>query len=160
VPKLETKICNRSELQSRASNLPKPCVLTNGVFDILHPGHVSYLQQAREQGASLVVGVNTDASVRRLSKGSDRPINACKDRMLILAALESVSLVVEFDEDNALRLVEETLPSLYIKGGDYYCIESTPEGKAVLDHGGRTIIVPFVKNYSTSKIISRVRQVF
>src|SRR6058998_648046 len=96
----ENKICSRAELQQRVANLPKPVVLTNGVFDILHRGHVTYLAQARELGASLVVAVNTDASVKRLGKGDDRPLNTMLDRMAVLAALESVSLVVPFEEDS------------------------------------------------------------
>src|SRR3982750_4435569 len=97
----EQKICTRAELAERVAGLPKPVVLTNGVFDILHRGHVTYLAQARALGASLVVAVNTDASVKRLGKGDDRPLNSCEDRMALLAALESVSLVVPFDEDTA-----------------------------------------------------------
>ena len=99
MPEFETKICTRRELKPRVAALPKPVVLTNGVFDILHRGHVTYLAQARALGASLVVAANTDASVKRLGKGDDRPLNSCADRMAVLAALESVSLVVDFDEE-------------------------------------------------------------
>src|SRR5215218_3662656 len=95
----ESKICTRAALAARVAALPKPVVLTNGVFDILHRGHVTYLAQARALGASLVVAANTDASVKRLGKGDDRPLNTLDDRLAVLAALESVSLVVEFDED-------------------------------------------------------------
>src|SRR3989442_11414169 len=101
-PSFESKICASAELQARVAALPQPVVLTNGVFDILHRGHVTYLAQAREQGASLVVAVNTDASVKRLGKGDDRPINTCADRMAGLAALEAVSLVGAFDAATAL----------------------------------------------------------
>ena len=107
MPDFETKLCSREELQARAAALPKPVVVTNGVFDILHRGHVTYLAQARDLGASLVVAVNTDASVKRLGKGDDRPLNSCEDRMAVLAALESVSLVVPFSEDSALEVVQE-----------------------------------------------------
>src|SRR5476649_1759928 len=99
MPDFENKICSRDTLKERAAALPKPVVVTNGVFDILHRGHVTYLAQARELGASLVVAVNTDASVKRLGKGDERPLNECGDRMAVLAALESVGLVVAFDED-------------------------------------------------------------
>ena len=85
MPTFENKLCTRAELKARVASLPQPVVLTNGVFDILHRGHVTYLAQAREQGASLVVAVNTDASVKRLGKGDDRPINTCVDRMAVLA---------------------------------------------------------------------------
>src|SRR5438046_10648089 len=101
MPNFEDKLTTRAALKQRVARLPKPVVLTNGGFDILHRGHVSYLAQARELGASLVVAVNTDASVKRLGKGDDRPLNTMPDRMAVLAALESVSLVVEFDEDTA-----------------------------------------------------------
>ncbi|MGE5623072.1 MAG: D-glycero-beta-D-manno-heptose 1-phosphate adenylyltransferase, partial [Bacillota bacterium] len=132
-------------------------VLTNGVFDILHRGHVTYLAQAREQGASLVVAVNTDASVKRLGKGDDRPINSCEDRMAILAALESVSLVVPFDEDTALEVVREARPEVYVKGGDYD-MTAIPEGKAVLAYGGRAIAIEFEHDRSTTKLLSKVRR--
>src|ERR1041385_5356052 len=107
------KLCTRATLPQRIADLPKPGVLTNGVFDILHRGHVTYLAQARALGASLVVAVNTDASVKRLGKGDDRPLNTLADRMAVLAALESVSLVVEFDEDTALEVVQEARPDIY-----------------------------------------------
>jgi rfaE bifunctional protein nucleotidyltransferase chain/domain len=136
--------------------LPKPVVLTNGVFDIRHRGHVTYLAQAREQGASLVVAVNTDASVRRLGKGDDRPINTCEDRMAILAALESVSLVVPFDEDTALEVVQQARPEVYVKGGDYD-MTAIPEGKAVIGYGGRAIAIDFEHDRSTTKLLSKVR---
>ena len=100
------KICDRSSIVSKIAGLPKPVVLTNGVFDILHRGHVTYLEQARAMGASLVVAVNTDDSVRRLGKGDDRPVNTCEDRMAVLAALESVSAVVPFGEDTAQAIVD------------------------------------------------------
>lgn len=153
----EKKICQRPQLQARVANLPKPVVLTNGVFDILHRGHVTYLDQARALGASLVVAVNTDASVKRLGKGDDRPINTCEDRMAILAALESVSLVVAFDEDTALEAVQEARPDVYVKGGDYD-MTAIPEGKAVLAYGGRALAIDFEHDRSTTKLLSRVRQ--
>ena len=152
----EKKICTREALNQRVAQLPKPVVLTNGVFDILHRGHVTYLAQARELGASLVVAVNTDASVKRLGKGDDRPINTCEDRMAVLAALESVSMVVPFDEDTALEAVQEARPDIYVKGGDYD-MAAIPEGKAVLAYGGRAVAIDFEHDRSTSKLLSKVR---
>jgi D-glycero-beta-D-manno-heptose 1-phosphate adenylyltransferase len=157
MPDFEKKICTRAELQQRVAQLPKPVVLTNGVFDILHRGHVTYLAQARHQGASLVVAVNTDASVKRLGKGDDRPINACEDRMAILAALEAVSMVVPFDEDTALEVVQQARPDVYVKGGDYD-MTAIPEGKAVIAYGGRAIAIDFEHDRSTSKLLSKVRK--
>jgi rfaE bifunctional protein nucleotidyltransferase chain/domain len=156
MPNFEKKICTRAELEARVAQLPKPVVLTNGVFDILHRGHVTYLAQAREQGASLVVAVNTDASVKRLGKGDDRPVNHCEDRMAILAALEAVSLVVPFDEDTALEAVQQARPDIYVKGGDYD-MAAIPEGKAVLAYGGRAIAIDFEHDRSTTKLLSKVR---
>lgn len=156
MPSFEQKICSRSELQKRVAHLPKPVVLTNGVFDLLHRGHVTYLAQAREKGASLVIAVNTDASVKRLGKGDDRPVNTCEDRMAVLAALESVSLVVSFDEDTALEVVNEAHPDIYIKGGDYD-MTAIPEGKAVLAYGGQAIAIDFEYDRSTTKILQKVR---
>jgi rfaE bifunctional protein nucleotidyltransferase chain/domain len=158
MPNFEKKICTRAELQARVGDLPKPVVLTNGVFDILHRGHVTYLAQARLHGASLVVAVNTDASVKRLGKGDDRPINNCEDRMAILAALEAVSLVVPFDEDTALEVVREARPDIYVKGGDYD-MTAIPEGKAVLAYGGSAIAIDFEHERSTTKLLSKVRTV-
>ena len=152
----EDKLTTRALLRQRIEALPKPVVLTNGVFDILHRGHVTYLEQARDLGASLVVAVNTDASVRRLGKGDDRPINNCADRMAVLAALESVSLVVEFDEDTALEVVQEGRPDIYAKGGDYQ-MDAIPEGLAVLAYGGRVEAITFRHDRSTTKLLNKVR---
>jgi len=156
MPNFEKKLVTRAELQERVAGLPKPVVLTNGVFDILHRGHVTYLAQAREQGASLVVAVNTDASVKRLGKGDDRPVNTCEDRMTILAALESVSLVVPFDEDTALEVVQEARPEVYVKGGDYD-MSAIPEGRAVAAYGGKAVAIEFRHDRSTTKLLSKVR---
>ena len=157
MPEFENKICPRSELKQRVAALPKPVVLTNGVFDILHRGHVTYLAQARALGASLVVAANTDASVKRLGKGDDRPLNTCEDRMAVLAALESVSLVVPFDEDTALEIVQQSQPDIYAKGGDYD-MSAIPEGQAVLAYGGRAVAIDFEHDRSTSKLLAKVRQ--
>jgi D-glycero-beta-D-manno-heptose 1-phosphate adenylyltransferase len=156
MPIFEKKMCTRADLVERIRHLPKPVVLTNGVFDILHRGHVTYLAQARELGASLVVAVNTDASVKRLGKGDDRPINACEDRMAILAALESVSMVVPFDEDTALEVVQEARPDVYVKGGDYD-MTAIPEGQAVLAYGGKAVAIDFEHDRSTTRLLKKVR---
>lgn len=156
MPDFENKICTRAELKERVAALPKPVVLTNGVFDILHRGHVTYLAQARALGASLVVAANTDASVKRLGKGDDRPLNTCGDRMAVLAALESVSLVVDFDEDTALEVVQEARPEIYAKGGDYI-MSDIPEGKAVIGYGGTAVAIDFAHDRSTTKLLARVR---
>ena len=157
MPQFEDKICSRSQLQERVAALPRPVVVTNGVFDILHRGHVTYLAQARALGASLVVAINTDASVKRLGKGDDRPLNSCEDRMAVLAALESVSLVVAFSEDSALEIVQETRPEIYAKGGDYD-MSAIPEGRAVQAYGGQAVAIDFAHDRSTSKLLSKVRQ--
>lgn len=151
------KICLRAQLSARIEKLPEPVVLTNGVFDILHRGHVTYLAQAKALGASLVVAVNTDASVRRLGKGSDRPINICEDRMAVLAALESVDLVVSFEEDTALEIVKEMTPAYYAKGGDYD-MSAIPEGRMVMAQGGKAVAIPFEHERSTSAMLSKIRQ--
>jgi rfaE bifunctional protein nucleotidyltransferase chain/domain len=157
MPAFEKKICSREALAASVSQLPKPVVLTNGVFDILHRGHVTYLAQARALGASLVVAVNTDASVKRLGKGDDRPLNNCDDRMALLAALESVSLVVPFDEDTALETVIEARPDIYAKGGDYD-MTAIPEGRAVAAYGGRAVAIDFKHDRSTTKLLAKVRK--
>ena len=120
------KLCPRAELPARLKALAQPVVFTNGVFDILHRGHVSYLAQARALGGSLVIGLNSDASARGLGKGPDRPLNAELDRACVLAALESVSLVTLFDEPTPVALLQLVRPQLYVKGGDYD-IESLAE---------------------------------
>jgi D-glycero-beta-D-manno-heptose 1-phosphate adenylyltransferase len=156
MPNFESKITTPAELRARVAELPKPVVMTNGVFDILHRGHVTYLAQARALGASLVVAANTDASVKRLGKGDDRPINTCADRLAVLAALESVSLVVEFDEDTALEAVQTARPDIYAKGGDYD-MTAIPEGQAVLAYGGQVAAIDFEHDRSTSKLLAKVR---
>jgi rfaE bifunctional protein nucleotidyltransferase chain/domain len=152
----EKKITAREDLSARIAALPQPVVLTNGVFDILHRGHVTYLAQARALGASLVVAVNTDASVKRLGKGDDRPLNTCEDRMAVLAALEAVSLVVPFDEDTALEVVQQARPAVYAKGGDYD-MRTISEGQAVLAYGGRAVAIDFEHDRSTTKLLLKVR---
>ncbi len=151
------KICTRKDLMSQIKTLSRPLVVTNGVFDILHRGHITYLAQAKALGASLIVAVNTDASVKRLGKGEDRPINTCEDRMAVLAALESVDLVVPFDEDTALEVVGEIMPEVYAKGGDYD-MDAIPEGVAVISQGGKAVAIPFEFDRSTTAMLSRIRK--
>jgi rfaE bifunctional protein nucleotidyltransferase chain/domain len=153
----ESKIVLRADLDSRIRQLPQPVVLTNGVFDILHRGHVTYLAQARALGASLIVAVNTDASVKRLGKGDDRPLNSCEDRMAVLAALEAVDMVVAFDEDTALEVVQQARPAIYAKGGDYD-MNAIPEGKAVQAWGGRAVAIDFRHERSTTALLQKVRK--
>jgi len=155
-PAFERKVCTFDELDARVAQLPRPLVFTNGCFDILHRGHVTYLAQARALGASLIMGVNTDASVKRLGKGEDRPINNELDRMMVLAALESVSLLTLFDEDTPLQLILRVKPDILVKGGDW-----TPDtivgAQEVLARGGQVHSIPFLHQRSTSSVIARIR---
>jgi len=132
-------------------------VFTNGCFDILHKGHVAYLQSAKSMGDILIVGMNTDASVKRL-KGEERPINTLEDRAFVLSALKSVDYVVPFDEDNPLTLIQSIKPDVLVKGGDY-TMETIVGAKEVLAHGGKVEIIPFVEGKSTSSIIDAIRRV-
>jgi len=150
------KLCARADLPARIAALPTPVVFTNGVFDILHRGHVSYLAQARALGASLVVGLNSDTSARQLGKGPDRPLNAELDRACVLAALESVDLVTLFDESTPVELLKLVRPQLYVKGGDYD-IEALEETRWVRSWGGEARALPFVDGYSTTALVQRIR---
>ena len=132
-------------------------VFTNGCFDLLHPGHVSYLRAARSLGDALVVGLNSDASVGRL-KGPSRPIVPEKDRAVILAALKSVDAVVLFGEDTPVRLMRELKPANYVKGGDYR-IDDLPEAEVAAELGAEVRILPFELEYSTTALIERIRSV-
>jgi rfaE bifunctional protein nucleotidyltransferase chain/domain len=151
------KIVARPQLHARLAQLPRPLVMTNGVFDVLHRGHVTYLAQARTLGASLLVALNTDASARRLGKGPDRPLNTEDDRALMMAALESVDLVTWFDEDTPLELIEQVRPDVLVKGGDYD-MSKLAETQVVLAYGGRAQAIPFVDGYSTTALVKKIRQ--
>ena len=155
-PQFLQKIASREDAPRRLAALPRPVVLTNGVFDVLHRGHATYLAHARALGGSLVVALNTDASARRLGKGPDRPLNAEADRACVLAALESVSLVTLFDEQTPVELLKLVQPDLYVKGGDYD-IETLAETKLVRTWGGDARSIPFVDGYSTTALVKRIR---
>ena len=150
------KLCPRADLAARLAALPRPVVFTNGVFDILHRGHVSYLAEARALGGALVIGLNSDASARGLGKGPDRPLNTETDRACVLAALESVSLVTLFDESTPVELLKLVRADLYVKGGDYD-IETLEETRWVRSWGGDARALPLVDGYSTSALVKRIR---
>jgi rfaE bifunctional protein nucleotidyltransferase chain/domain len=152
----EQKICPRADFAARVSGLPRPLVFTNGCFDVLHRGHVTYLAQARALGAALVVGVNSDASVKRLGKGDDRPVNLEEDRMAVLAALESVSLVVPFDEDTPLQLILACRPDVLVKGGDW-APDKIVGASEVKSWGGTVRSIPFVHERSTTALLNKIR---
>jgi len=156
LPSFESKVCTPANLQERIAKLPRPMVFTNGVFDILHRGHASYLAQARELGASLVVGVNSDASVKMLGKGDDRPINTEADRQALLAALASVDVVALFTEQTPVQLIEKIRPDIYVKGGDYE-IDTLPETRVVKTWGGKAVAIPFIYERSTTILLGKIR---
>ena len=155
-PAFLQKIVSRREAAARMAGLAGPVVFTNGVFDVLHRGHVTYLAQARALGGSLVVALNTDASARRLGKGPDRPLNNETDRAIVMASLEAVSLVTWFDEDTPVQLLSELKPQVYVKGGDYD-MRTLAETALVEGYGGRALAIPFVDGYSTSRLVERIR---
>ena len=155
-PSYPAKIATATAALARIARLPRPLVFTNGVFDVLHRGHVTYLDQARALGASLCVAVNSDASARRLGKGDDRPVNPLDDRMAVLAALAAVDLVVPFDADTPRDLIVACRPDVLVKGGDYTA--ATTAGAAeTLAAGGRFVAIPFAFDRSTTALLSRVR---
>ena len=155
-PSFESKVCPLDQLSARIAKLPRPVVFTNGVFDILHRGHASYLAQARALGASLVVGVNSDASVKMLGKGDDRPINSEADRQALLVALESVDMAVLFAEQTPVSLIEKIRPDIYVKGGDYE-IDTLAETRLVKTWGGKAIAIPFLYERSTTSLLGKIR---
>jgi len=155
-PAFLQKICPRAQLAAALQALPKPWVFTNGVFDVLHRGHVVYLAQARALGGSLIVALNTDASVKRLGKGDDRPLNKDADRAIVMASQQAVDLVTWFDEDTPLELVGEIRPDILVKGGDYD-MAKLAETKLVESWGGHALALPFVAGYSTTQLVNRIR---
>jgi D-glycero-beta-D-manno-heptose 1-phosphate adenylyltransferase len=157
IPTTKKIAASNDDLPARLASLARPIVFTNGCFDILHRGHITYLEEARALGASLVVGVNTDASVKRQNKAPDRPINPLADRMALLAALESVSLVVPFDDDTPIELIKRIRPEHLVKGGDW-AIERIVGHDFVRSYGGHTHSIPFRFNRSTTDLIQRIRR--
>jgi rfaE bifunctional protein nucleotidyltransferase chain/domain len=153
----EAKICEPAAFARRVAQLARPLVFTNGVFDILHRGHVTYLAEAQALGASLVVALNSDASVRRLGKGDDRPINALADRMAVVAALESVALVTWFDEDTPLARILQCRPEHLVKGGDWKPDKIVGAAEA-RTWGGQVHSIAFKHEHSTTNLLSRIRQ--
>lgn len=135
---------------------PRPLVFTNGVFDVIHRGHVEYLAAARDLGVALLVAVNSDSSARQLGKGPDRPLNREIDRLLVVAALESVSLVTIFEDPTPCELLKHCRPEIYVKGGDYD-METLEETRLMHSWGGRAVAIPFVAGYSTSSLVQRIR---
>jgi rfaE bifunctional protein nucleotidyltransferase chain/domain len=156
-PRYPAKMADAADAGARIAALPRPRVFTNGVFDLLHRGHVTYLEQARALGASLVVAVNADTSVRRLGKGLDRPLNSLDDRMAVLAGLACVDLVVPFDADTPRDLIASCLPEILVKGGDYSA-ETTAGAAEVIAAGGRFVAIPFLYDRSTTDLLRRIRR--
>jgi rfaE bifunctional protein nucleotidyltransferase chain/domain len=156
MPAFEAKLCDPAQLADRVGALKHPLVFTNGVFDILHRGHVTYLAEARALGASLVVALNSDASAKRLGKGDDRPVNTLEDRMAVVAALESVALVTWFDEDTPIERIIACRPEHLVKGGDW-AVDRIAGAKEVASWGGKVRSIPFRHDFSTTKLLSRIR---
>ncbi len=155
-PAFETKICPPENLAARVAAMPRPLVFTNGCFDILHRGHVTYLAQAAALGVSLLVALNSDASVRRLGKGTERPVNPLPDRLAVLAALESVALVTWFEEDTPLQRILDCRPDVLVKGGDWP-VERIVGGAEVSRWGGTVHSIPFMHETSTTALLQKIR---
>jgi rfaE bifunctional protein nucleotidyltransferase chain/domain len=155
-PAFEQKTCPPGELPKRLKTLARPLVFTNGVFDILHRGHVTYLARARARGASLLIALNTDASARRLGKGPDRPVNSLDDRCAVIAALQAVDLVTWFDEDTPLALILAARPDVLVKGGDW-APDAIVGAAEVKSWGGSVHSIPFEHQRSTTALINRIR---
>ncbi|WP_373741378.1 D-glycero-beta-D-manno-heptose 1-phosphate adenylyltransferase [Neisseria sp.] len=156
VPDFERKICAPEDLAARLDALPRPLVFTNGCFDILHRGHATYLAQARSAGAALVLALNTDASVRRLGKGSDRPVNPLENRAAVAAALGCVDLVTWFDEDTPSELIELVKPDVLVKGGDWP-VDKIVGAAETLARGGKVFSIPFLHQTSTTATLEKIR---
>lgn len=157
LPDFEHKVVAPEDLAVRVAQLPRPIVFTNGCFDILHRGHVTYLAQARALGASLIVAANTDASVKRLGKGDDRPLNPLENRMAVLAALECVSLVTWFDEDTPIERILDCKPDILVKGGDW-AVDHIVGAPEVRGWGGKVASIPFLHDTSTTAMVNKIRR--
>lgn len=155
-PEFLNKRCRPEDLTARVQILPRPLVFTNGVFDVLHCGHVLYLAEARRLGACLLVALNTDASARRLGKGPQRPLNNEQDRAVMLAALGFVDVVTWFDEDTPFEILSLIRPDLLVKGGDYD-MSKLAETRLVQSWGGQALALPFVQGYSTTALVQKIR---
>jgi len=156
-PAFEAKICPPDALRQRIAGLPRPLVFTNGCFDILHRGHVTYLGQARALGAAMVVALNSDASVRRQGKGDDRPINPLADRLAVMAALGCVTLVTWFDEDTPLQRILDCRPEILVKGGDWP-VDKIVGCNEVRGWGGTVHSIPFIHQKSTTALLEKIRR--
>ena len=156
-PAFERKICAPDELRARVAGLLRPLVFTNGVFDLLHRGHVTYLAQARALGASLLVAANSDASARGLGKGAGRPVNALPDRLAVLAALEAVTLVTWFEQETPLELIIAVKPDVLVKGGDWKP-DAIVGAREVKSWGGAVYSIPLLAGHSTTSVIERIRR--
>ena len=156
-PGFEAKIVAPGELAGRLASLPRPLVFTNGCFDILHRGHVTLLAQARALGTALIVALNSDASVKRLGKGDERPVNALADRLAVIAALECVSLVTWFDEDTPIARILDCRPEVLVKGGDWP-LEKIVGNREVSGWGCRVVSIPFIHQQSTTALVDRIRR--
>jgi D-glycero-beta-D-manno-heptose 1-phosphate adenylyltransferase len=157
LPSFENKIVAPSDLAARIASLPRPLVFTNGCFDILHRGHVTYLAQAASLGASLIVAANSDASVKRLGKGDDRPVNPLANRLAVLAALGSTALVTWFDEDTPIARIHDCQPDVLVKGGDW-AVEKIVGYTEVLGWGGSVHSIPFLHTTSTTALLEKIRR--
>ena len=154
------KIKSLSELKRTVGKLKKKgskIVFTNGCFDILHPGHIYYLKEAKKKGDILILGLNSDSSVRKL-KGKGRPLIPERERAEILSHFEFIDYITIFDEDTPERLIKEILPDVLVKGGDYKK-EEVAGGKFVAEKGGKVIIIPFLKGHSTTKLIKKIKRI-
>ena len=156
-PAFARKVRPPESFAQHTAGITRPLVFTNGVFDILHRGHAAYLAQARTLGAALVVAVNSDASVKRLGKGDDRPLNPLEDRLAVIAALEAVDYVTWFEEDTPQALIEAVKPEVLVKGGDWP-VEKIVGGAGVLARGGRVFSIPFEHERSTTALVQRIRE--
>jgi len=156
-PVFESKVCPPQDLSARVRSCARPLVFTNGVFDILHRGHATYLAEARALGATLLVALNSDASAKRLGKGEDRPVNRLADRVALLAALESVQLVTWFDEDTPLELIRACRPDVLVKGGDWKT-EAIVGAAEVRAWGGSVYSIPFRHQLSTTTLLEKIRR--
>ena len=156
-PAFEAKIVAPGDLAARLAQLPRPLVFTNGCFDIVHRGHVTLLAQARALGQSMLVALNTDASVKRLGKGSDRPVNALADRLAVIAALDCVTLVTWFDEDTPIERIVESRPDVLVKGGDWP-VDKIVGHSEVAGWGGKTVSIPFIHQKSTTALLDKIRR--